>query len=571
MNSTDISVRENVMRSTFYILTVVFVSLAVIGGVRRYSAVPFWDMWGAYVPFLDQANDSGWPAWWGQHNEHRILLARLFFWADLKWFSGASRFLIGVNFTLVGLSAVLFWRIMREVTVPPGRSSDVRMLAMFVVICLFFWSQDENLAWGFQIQFFLAHLIPLAALYSLYRSIQAGAGMFSLACLMGIMAFGTMANGVLTLPLMTVYAMLTRHGARRIGVLAFLTLLMLFAYFHDYAVSGPESITQAIRENPERLLRYVLTYLGSPFNYIVHEGAPGRFVALVAGLFFVVSSAGFAFRALRNPRQAAFQMALLMFITYIVGTAIGTGGRRLTLGVGQALSSRYTTPALMAWATLIVLYAPALLALQGRRRWSMWCAIVMLALLMLTYQMRALRSHADELFDRAVGALAIELRIKDMQEIGHVYSSAVAIETSAQAADKQRSVFGLYPFRDARAHMGTAFASVTLPACKGAVEAVESIDGDVRFLRIAGWLIEPVGTKAPQVVRFLDAKGRQIGYAIGGKPRGDIAAAFGTAASLAGFRGYLSAANSGEIVTLQGEDSTGAFCQMAIQTTRVSF
>jgi hypothetical protein len=72
MNSTDISVRENVMRSTFYILTVVFVSLAVIGGVRRYSAVPFWDMWGAYVPFLDQANDSGWPAWWGQR---RVVLA----------------------------------------------------------------------------------------------------------------------------------------------------------------------------------------------------------------------------------------------------------------------------------------------------------------------------------------------------------------------------------------------------------------------------------------------------------------------------------------------------------------
>jgi hypothetical protein len=562
--------RRDGMRFGFMCAALLFIVLAVAGGVRGYSIVPYWDMWDGYLIFLDNAARDGWPAWWEQHNEHRIVLSRLFFWADLRWFAGAGWFLIAVNYILVALGAVLFCRILREVVLPQQSDTDKRALAAFVVICLFFWSQQENLTWGFQSQFILAQLLPLTALYVLYRSMQGGTVLFVLACLLGVLSAGTMANGILALPLMAVYAMLTRQGMRRIGVLLALAVLVILAYFHQYVPpAGHGSLSQALRERPESFVRYVLIYLGGPFNYAFGEGKTGKVMAQLAGLFFVASAIRFAWLNLRQPRQVALPLVLLFFIAYIGGTAIGTAGGRVLFGVDQALSHRYTTPALTAWCALLILYAPALLVLQGLRRRLVWGALAVLTLLMLVYQWQALKSRSDELFERAVGALAIELRIKDVAQIGNVFPSTDVIAFTEQNADLQRSLFGLYPYRGARAQMGKLVAPLALPACQGHLDTAMEFEGDNRFLRINGWLIEPARKLVPQVVRLLDAEGRQVGYALGGMRRDDVAAAVDKRARTAGYRGYLSSAQAGSTLTMRGEGPTGPFCQSQVQMPRI--
>jgi hypothetical protein len=546
-------------------VALLFVALAIAGGIRAYSPVPFWDMWGS-VSFMDYAADSGWHAWWTQHNEHRIVLARLLFWSDLRWFDGAGWFLVAANYALVAAAVALFWRLLGEVEVPHGRAADMRALKLFAVIWLFFWSQHENLTWAFQSQFFLAQLLPLAALYTLYRALKGAAALFALACLLGVLSVGTMANGVLALPLMTVYAMLTRQGGRRIGVLALLAALTLFAYFHDYvAPAAHGSLAEALLGHPLKFVGYVLYYLGSPFHFAFGARGIGRLAALLASLFFVGSALRFAAACLRQPRQASFQLALLFFIAYVAGTAVGTAGGRLVFGLSQALTSRYTTPVLMAWAALMVLYAPALLALQERRRRSAWGAFAVLALLMLAYQLRALQSKADDMFDRSVAALAIELRIKDQEAIGHVAPNTGVIEAAARAADRQRSVFGMYPYRGARAAMGAAFAPVALPVCQGALNSAVVVPGDEGFLRVSGWLYEPRAKAVPQVVRILDAGGRQRGYALGGKDWNAAEAALHKASHLAGYRGYLSTEQGGRALTLRGEGPGGPICELQVR------
>lgn len=547
-------------------LACLFIALAVVGAIRSYSAVPYWDMWDSYLPFLDQAASGDWHVWWHQHNEHRIVLSRLFFWADLRWFDGAGWFLVAVNYLLVALGAVLFCRILREHAAAHERSIALHALTAFTVICLFFWSQSENLTWGFQSQFILAQLLPLTALYALYRALDRGAGAFALACLLGILSVLTMANGILALPLMALYAMLTRQGARRIGVLLVLAVLTVWAYFHDYSSpAGHGSLAQALKDGPEHFIRYVFTYLGGPFNYAFGGGKLGKIAALLAGLLFVVGAARIAWRTLRAPRQASLPLALLFFVAYIGGTAVGTAIGRAQFGVEQALAHRYTTPALMAWVALLVLSAPALLALQGWRRRLAYGAMGLMILPMLAFQSQALQSRADEMFDRATGALAIELRIRDTQEINHVYPSPDVIAHSEQAADRQRSVFGMYPYRGARVQMNTMFAPQVLPPCQGFIDFTNIAEGDSRYLRVDGWLYEPAGKTVPQVVRFLDAGGKQVGYALGGKVRDDVAAAVGKPARLAGYRGYLSAANFGQTVTLRGEGRSGPFCAQQLE------
>ena len=55
------------------------VLLAMIGGVRRYSPIPFGDMWNGTLGFFVRIQDGDYSAWWAQHNEHRIVLARILF------------------------------------------------------------------------------------------------------------------------------------------------------------------------------------------------------------------------------------------------------------------------------------------------------------------------------------------------------------------------------------------------------------------------------------------------------------------------------------------------------------
>ncbi|KRB83400.1 hypothetical protein [Duganella sp. Root198D2] len=544
-------------------LALLFAVLAVVGGVRGYSPVPFWDMWGGYLPMADPAANGGWSLWWHQHNEHRIVLSRLLFWVDLRWFGGASWFLIAINYILVLLGAVLFCRILREAAAPSGRELDQHALAAFTVASLFFWSQHENLTWAFQSQFILAQLLPLAALYILYRSIRGGSAQFALACLLGVLSAGTMANGILALPMMTVYALLTRQGARRAGVLAALSALLLFAYLHDYASPAGHAALSPLWQRKEQFVRYVAMYLGSPFYFAMGAGRTGKTVALLAGLFLIASSVRFAWQNLRHPHPPALQLALLFFIAYIGATASGTAMGRMHISMAPAF--RYTTPALMAWAALLALSAPAFLALHGRRRQFAYGALALLVLPMLAFQLKALESQADEIYDRAVAVLAIELRVPDKVQIGHVYPNTDAIALSAQAADSQRSVFGMYPFRSARAQMGTVFAPAALPVCVGALDSAGLIEGDARFLRVDGWLYEAGRKTVPQVVRFLDAEGKQVGYALGGKRRDDVAATAGQQARSAGYLGYLMAAVHGQDLTLRGEGPAGPICQMQLK------
>ena len=138
---------------------VVFLGLATIGGIRAYSPVPFWDMWDGYLNFYFTLNTGDLSAWWAQHNEHRPVLARLFFWIDLAWFHGSVWFLLVINYLLACCICLVFWLYAREAS-----AANLNFFGFFLIAWLFSWSQEENFTWGFQSQFFLAQLLPLVGI-----------------------------------------------------------------------------------------------------------------------------------------------------------------------------------------------------------------------------------------------------------------------------------------------------------------------------------------------------------------------------------------------------------------------
>jgi hypothetical protein len=553
--------------------TAVMLVLTAVGVARNYSPVPFWDMWDGYLNFFLSVGDGDMTAWWRQQNEHRIVLAHLLFWADLRWFGGASWFLLLANYALAGAAALLFWRMLRARLAVQPRSVPETMMGLFLVALLFSWMQQENFTWAFQSQFFLAQLLPLWALYCLHLSLAGPArtGWFALACLGGVGAAGSMANGILALPLLLGYALLTRQGWRRCAVLALLAVVTLVVYFHNYQQSpGHIPFLTVVHDSALPLLTYMLQYLGSPFYFLTGSSGAGKVLALLGGVLLVVACLHQAVRWYRG-RGDTLLLALLFFLAYIGATATGTASGRLHVGSGEAFSSRYTTPALMAWAAVLLLYAPALLAAaraSRRRATQLTLLLLLVAVPMLALQASALRSRAELGFEKNIAALALELGIADQPQVGHVFPSALAILPIVERARAQQlSVFGMAPWRGLHASMGqpaAPSAPAALPPCQGSLDEVAPVEGDANYLRVAGWLRNPDGATVPARVRFIDVDGKLAGIALTGRIRPDVAAAVGKGALHAGFQGYVLASEAGAALSLQADVASGA-CALPVQ------
>jgi hypothetical protein len=554
----------------FMVAAAAFLGLAIIGGLRGYSPVPFWDMWDAYLNFYLNLGSGDWSAWWVPHNEHRPVLAKIFFWMDLAWFHGSVWFLLLINYLLAGCIWLVFWLFAQE-----AAADQLKFIRFFLLAWVFSWSQEDNFSWGFQSQFFLAQLLPLSAFYFLYLSANyrtKSRAYFILAAIFGILSIGSMANGVLALPLMTLYAVLGRLGWRKSLLLAGLSLAAAWVYFLGMQTSGLLNLfSLALRQNLLGLIQFVLLYLGGPFFYLCGKGKAAQNVAQLAGLFLLISSLAFAWRAWRGSRDSTLSLALLTFILYIGGTAAVTAVSRLHFGFEYASTSRYMTPALMAWASLLILGLPTLLRLPDAITGKLWIAFLLLLMFMLPTQLKALQSHQQVLFERNIAALALALGILDQAQIGTIHDQPdAALPLAKKAAAGNLSVFGRPPLKNARERLGTqsALGAAAAAPCQGHLDAVQKIIGDARYLQVSGWIFNPATHSVPDVVDLVDSQGRVVGLALTGQPRLDVAQAVAPAAAYSGFKGYLSADQQGKTVTLQ--DTAGS-CQLSIQVPNISY
>jgi hypothetical protein len=157
-------------------------------------------------------------------------------------------------------------------------------ILLFISSLLFLWIQKDNLVWGFQSQFFLAQSIPLCGIFFLAKSTEANNINFNfvLALFFGVLAYGTMANGVLTLPLYFVYAMYLRQSKTKLLLLLLFSCALLFLYFHNYhSVSQHGSFIKSLIDAPLGLMKFVITYLGNPWNFLFKSS-----VGFFSGILF---------------------------------------------------------------------------------------------------------------------------------------------------------------------------------------------------------------------------------------------------------------------------------------------
>lgn len=352
------------LRGSLAVLCIIIITLACTGAVLAFLPSSQLNVFGGSFDVLPRTNEGGLLAWWSQHDEHRILFARAFFWLDDHLFGGSGIFLRISNLLLVVAATGLFvwaWRW----SDPASKSArDVALFALCIGALLLLWPQHENLIGLGQGAFLLAHVFPLAALLLLARCEayeRWSLLWFAAAVLVGLASIGTMASGLLIQPFLLFVAILLRMNRVKIGVLAAVAALGLWAYFHDFVIPEAQaSIGKAILQRPLDPVVYVLRYLGSPIYWILGQGQVSAILSTVAGATLIAAAAISGAGLLKSEVRTPVATALILFVGYVIATAILAAIGGAIHGVEHASSSRHTTSVLMAWVALFVIYMPAL-------------------------------------------------------------------------------------------------------------------------------------------------------------------------------------------------------------------
>src|SRR5208283_771091 len=350
--------------------------------VVSYSSLPYWDGWTQVGVAAGGGNPLS-PAWlWQQHNEHRLVIPKLFLAADLKLFQARQVFLLASILVI----QLLHWGLLSwSMWVLGGwRGALWRTGAGLAAFSLFCPSQWQNLIWGFQVCFVLPQLLATASfvallLYWMESQQQPDKRpplkFLVVSVIAALGATYSLASGTLLWPLLVVAALYLRLSIR--AVLAFAitgtasTALYLYHYIRPQQHADPLASLGA----PLMLLKYFGLYF---FSSWLHRNIGTWEVVALAGLALVVALQIPALSHVHISRPFAIQLVLTML--FCAGTALITATGRSNLGIEQARASRYQTVALLFWCCLGLLWLGATFA-SPRVRYAFLVAQVCLLLI----------------------------------------------------------------------------------------------------------------------------------------------------------------------------------------------
>lgn len=551
------------IRIFFLLLPFLFFVSAAIGGYISFSTAPLADMLIGHIGFFMNIQDGDWGAWWRQHNEHRILLARILFWLDHQLFHGIGAFLVVVNYILLLLVIISYFVVWRE-----KFSSTRPMLGALLLCWLSLWIQHDNLTWGFQSQFILAQLLPFLSFYFLHKAkleTKTSSQWYAASALAGLLSLGSMANGVITLPLLTLMSALIRMQPGKTATLLIMSIIGGFLYFHDY--SHPEhhgSLFHEIINNPLGVAEYTLAYIGLPFYYLLGKNQAATLLSMLFSASMILWSLRLAYKSLKSKNT--LDIALLFFILYIGGTALGTAGGRLMFGFEQVLTSRYTTPSLMLWGAFAIIAIPKA---EGslKVRYESFFMASMILLVMAHSQFQTFTPQDERLYNWSMATLAMEMQVADRDQISHIFPNVpVGLQFSKRASERNIGVFGQTPYRDLKTQIGEKLKRKPeikpLPSnhCYGFIDIAQKVPDTIQYLKIQGWAFENGHRPTKQKVwTVLDREGVVIGFVMTGIERLDVAKAISSDAKRSGYKGYILTRPAGQGVQILHQESGCTF------------
>ena len=500
------------------VVALLFVLLCALGILNNYTPVPFWDMWGGNVMFYTRLLDGDLGAWWEQHVSHRVLLTKVLFFADNALVGGNNTLLLTAHFVLLALIAFWFFLVLRlDDSFSLRRTADFAVL-MLVIAISFSWIQWRNITWPFQAQMFLANLVPAAAFLLLHRAAEpersssSAMRLFALSLVVGFASAFTMKNGIFALPLMVVLGLAYRLPIWKVGATVLLAIAMLAIFYTGYRRPDLEQpLTETILADPVGIFSFAFTLLGAPLHYIANGGPMA--VALAGG---IVIAAGFAIMSAfliskRETRRIGF--FFLAVLIYVGATMLGIAASRAE--IEEPIQSRYMTNTLFAWSVFAVMLWYTLTALRWRGVLSSFA--LLLPLLLLTYQVKALDRVLYPRYNEMVGVLALELGVPDEEQMLFLFPWMDRLFTvSERARELDTSIFGADLYRGLREKVGgqASLAVTETETCDLTQVSIGPVPGDPSHLKFAGVLFSPQMVEYPDRFEVVSEDRNIAGFAV---------------------------------------------------------
>jgi len=315
--------------------------------VYSYMPCPFDDEWSLIDGIARGNGPSNWAWLFGQHNEHRLVIPRLFVWFDVVAFRGRNVSL----FVEIWLALVLHWAAIcyvleRFTDFPNSLKWSLQGLFGF---CIFHPNQSENLTWAFQIGFVLAFAVATMAILGVafFRRFPRRHLLTFGVALAPVFAGWNLVGGLLVGPTVLCVAIAKRLPYRFILAVAATFLVSATLYFWRFRSPDPAHPPQAALANPKGILIYVLTYFGASWTRLLpHKERATALLSILYLAAIVVRAIG------KRQRLFDFEQFCIAECIFLLSIACATAVGRLQFGVGQAFASRYQTPAMLYWGAM---------------------------------------------------------------------------------------------------------------------------------------------------------------------------------------------------------------------------
>jgi hypothetical protein len=499
---------------------------------------------------------------WRQHNDHRILIPKLFYLADLYIFHGTNTFLLVVIFCVQ--LAHLAWLALIYSKI--GRLSSIawRTAVGLTAICLFTPRQMENFFFGSDLPLVLPLFGATVAVSSLgmfsmsLRETKNGDRRLLVLCwTAAVMAVLSFSSGLLLWPILVVLGLVWRLPRKSVVATAALGITLIGVTMLGYT----NTILTGSSFPVTSILRYLLVLYANSWSFV------GDRFGMVLATWIVPAASLVGLWVIFKRRTDTLAVVLFSLIGFIVAGSFATAFGRFGLGIEQARADRYQTGILLFWCCLAVLLIREASRAQRSHGWLLGQQAIIALIIVFAARMAQPVAHGARLHAQAMrnAAAAIEAGVNDPQTVVYPLTSPFnqdLIVYGNYLRSRRWSIFAApQPFPLGR-QFDRYFRVVSPSACAGAVDSLAGVPDKLwPGFRFSGWVWDIAAHAPGRAVVLIDPSGRIIGAAETGIWRPDVPAAIPSFhRDDAGYLGYVPAdlqSSSAEIFVILADNISG--------------
>lgn len=484
--------------------------------------------------------------------EHRIVLARIIFLLDIVVFGGWNIFTVIVNYVCVTAIGYVFWRQYRN-----GATNKYSPLLIGGLIFgfIFLWCQNENLKWGFQSQGLMIYLFSMLA-FARFSRIDGNPNRIPIVIVLCVLATLSMGNGVVSFFIVAIQALLLRRPGRESITAIIAGSICAAIYFYGLRSPGLP-IDSTVAHIRLARIEFFTIFMGNPIFAIY----PNLRAASLIGTALLVISV-FAVLPIYLKREITpYRSFLIATYGMMVAAALAASNFRWMDGLHYAVTSRYSTPTVLAYASLSLL----ILDIVAKPLTRTAAALASVAFLtVLSISQKGVFLTNSTLYDWRLAVLGTKIGMDHQNYDALIYPSTHHdryLKFAAMAAEDRIGPYAKGWLHDAGVvKYDPDKRNDSL--CVGFLDAVHS---DEFGTTANGWIVAKTNSDDPLLVVLANAAGETVGYGVTGINRPDVMQSIPGARIDAGWVGFISKQHT---LTAYGYFN-GEFCKLQSATSNL--